>query len=239
MMKNKFSLKSLSVIMIAFALIFITAISAPPAKAAEGYFDLSVFHGINGNDLGLDKELPVNVYLNGNIAISDFRFGESVNVSLPAGTYRIDVALPDGTLINSMRVGPVEIPGDVDVMAKATLDFWGNPVTRVSISESMPEMQTFRATVVHNIDGRDLGLPSELPVDVYINDALALNDFEYGDKVVTNLPEGAYTIQVRLQDGTLIDSMSVGPVFVEAGSDLTFKARLNYADTPIIRVTAR
>ena len=42
-------------------------------------------------------------------------------------------------------------------------------------------------SVKHSINGRSLGLPKALPVNVYINGALAIPGFEYGDKVQTKL----------------------------------------------------
>jgi hypothetical protein len=75
-------------------------------------------------------------------------------------------------------------------------------------------------------------------VNVFINGALAIPGFEYGDRVRTQLSSGTYTITVELADGTPLPSMTVGPVFVDAGSDLIFNAKLD-AGTPIIRVVAR
>jgi hypothetical protein len=73
---------------------------------------------------------------------------------------------------------------------------------------------------------------------VYINGGLAIPGFEYGDKVTTKLYAGTYTITVELADGTPLPSMTVGPVYVEAGSDLIFNAKLE-GGIPSIRVVAR
>lgn len=220
------------------ALLFVSAFFVPKVSAAGSTFNLMVEHTINGNDLGLDKALPVNVYLNGNLAISDFRFGESVSTSLFAGTYEVKVTLSDGTPLPSMDLGPVEIPAGVDVMIKAVLDYTGTPVLLVEASETAPMVRTFDVTVRHSINGRSLGLPKALPVNVFINGALAIPEFEFGDKVETKLPAGTYTITVELLDGTPLPSMTVGPVTVEAGSDLIFNAKLE-AGAPSIRVIAR
>lgn len=55
------------------ALLFVTAFNAPVASASSN-FNLEVRHLINGNALGFDRDLPVDVYINGNLAIPDFRF---------------------------------------------------------------------------------------------------------------------------------------------------------------------
>jgi hypothetical protein len=232
-------MKKLLSITFAFALLFVSAaFTADSAAAAGNTFNLMVEHTINGKDLGLDKDLPVNVFINGNLALQDFRFGETIATSLPAGTYRVSVALMDGTPLPSMDLGPINIPAGVDVSIKARLDYLDTPILSASVKESMMESNTFDVTVRHSINGRSLGLPKALPVNVFINGALAIPGFEFGDKVVTSLPAGNYTITVELLDGTPLPSMTVGPVDVPAGADLIFNAKLQ-AGIPSIRVVSR
>ena len=237
-MKQLFSPRTILTISLTAALLVVSAFFVPQASASGGTFNLMVEHTINGKDLGLDKDLPVNVYLNGNLAISDFRFGEMISTSLPAGIYEVNVTLPDGTPLPSMDLGPVAIPAGVDVMIKAVLDVDGAPILQVKAAETASMANTFDVTVKHSINGRSLGLPKALPVNVFINGALAIPGFEYGDRVRTQLSSGTYTITVELADGTPLPSMTVGPVLVDAGSDLIFNAKLD-AGTPIIRVVAR
>jgi hypothetical protein len=238
-MKKLISPRNIVTAGMVLALVLASAFFAPEASAENGKFNLMVKHLINGSDLGLDKELPVKVFINGGLAIDDFRFGESVSTSLSAGTYTINVTLMDGTPLPSMDVGPVMIPADVDVSIKALLDYEDTPYLNVSISESEAEVSTFKATVRHSINGRSLGLPKALPVNVFINGGLAIPGFEFGDKVVTELPAGTYTITVELLDGTLLSSMTVGPVDVDAGADLIFNAKLDANKTPVIQVVSR
>jgi hypothetical protein len=237
-MKKIFSTRTLLSLSLTAALLFVSAFFAPQAFAKGNTFNLMVEHTINGKDLGLDKALPVNVYLNGNLAIPDFRFGEKISTSLPAGSYEVNVTLPDGTPLPSMDLGPVAIPAGVDVMIKAVLDADGAPILVVDAGETAPMVNTFDVTVKHSINGRSLGLQKDLPVNVYINGALAIPGFEYGDKVQTKLSAGTYTITVELADGTPLPSMTVGPVFVDAGADLIFNAKLQ-AGTPSILVVSR
>ncbi len=104
---------------------------AVPAFADSHEFDLTVKHKINGipleNALGLDlggRDLPVDVYLNGDY-VTTFSFGESIQATLPAGDYYVDVKVA-GTDIVVLELGsedaPVSIPGgvDVEVTAKRT-----------------------------------------------------------------------------------------------------------------------
>lgn len=237
-MKKLFSPRTILTLSLTAALLFVSAFLVPQASAAGGSFNLMVEHSINGKDLDLDKALPVNVYINGALAIPDFQFGETISTELPAGTYAVKVTLLDGTPLPSMDLGPVTIPAGVDVMIKAVLDGSDTPILKVKAEESAPAMNTFDVTVKHSINGRSLGLPKALPVNVYINGALAIPGFEFGDKVSTKLASGTYTITVELLDGTPLPSMTVGPVFVDADADLVFNAKLQ-AGIPSIRVLAR
>jgi hypothetical protein len=91
----------------------------PVQVAGHKTFNLYVKHNINGRSLGLDKELPVDVYVNSTKAFT-FEFGDSVSTSLPAGEYEIEVKLALTDIV-VMSPGPVEIPAGVDVAIRATL----------------------------------------------------------------------------------------------------------------------
>lgn len=57
-----------------------------------------VVHGIDGDDFGLDPELPVDVFVSGlGCALPGFTFGDRVGpIVVPAGDYDISVFLADG-----------------------------------------------------------------------------------------------------------------------------------------------
>jgi hypothetical protein len=117
------------------AIAFVFAFSPSPAQANGGTFDLDVFHNINGRSLGLDKELPVDVYvyLEGQeLAVLNFSFGESISAELPAGNYYIEVKLADTDVV-VMSLGPVEIPAGVSVSIRATLGAQKTPTLRVNV----------------------------------------------------------------------------------------------------------
>jgi hypothetical protein len=235
-MKKLLSIKNWTIIGVVAALMFVTAFSAQPA-AASSNFNLEVTHMINGNDLGLDRQLPVDVYINGSLAIPGFTFGEKVETSLSAGWYTITVFLTDGTPLPSMTVGPVNIPAGVDVSVKARLNSMDIPylqVKGVASEPVMPSDGSFDVTVRHSVNGTSLGLPKALPVNVYINGNMAISGFEYGDKIETSLRAGSYTITVTLADGTPLPSMTLGPVDIEAGADLIINAKLTGDKTPIL-----
>ena len=125
---SKFS--KLSIFAIVIALAFGFAFSISPAQAAEE-FDLKVSHRINGRSLGLSKELPVDVYVNGNEAFT-FEFGDVIETSLPAGSYSISVKLA-GTDIEVMSLNAGEIPAGVSVSIRATLGAQKAPTLRVNV----------------------------------------------------------------------------------------------------------
>jgi hypothetical protein len=95
---------------------------------SDGTFDVKVRHSIDGRSLGLNKALPVNVYINGALAIPAFEFGDVVTTSLRAGTYTINVTLLDGTALSSMDLGPVDLPADADVIINAKLTADKTPI---------------------------------------------------------------------------------------------------------------
>jgi len=121
----------LSVIVSVFVVAFAFAFSATPAQASSDTFDIYVKHNINGRSLGLEKALPVDVYLNGGYAFT-FSFGESVSTSLPADTYFIEVKLAD-TNTTVMTLGPADIPAGADVTIRATLSGGKTPVLKAKI----------------------------------------------------------------------------------------------------------
>jgi len=125
---NKFYKLSIFAAILAIAAVFAFSPSAVQA-AEEGEFDLSVKHNINGRSLGLDKELPVDVYVNGGKAFS-FEFGDVVPTSLPAGDYFIEVKIGE-TVVASLQTG--FIPAGVDVSIRATLGAGKAPTLRVGI----------------------------------------------------------------------------------------------------------
>ena len=109
---------------------------AAPALASDT-FNVSVYHGINGRSLGLEKELPVNVFVYKDGAhlatIEDFRFKDRFEAPLPAGEYLIMVELTDGTPLPTMTLGPVEIPAGAEVSIHAKLGAGKAPILKAMV----------------------------------------------------------------------------------------------------------
>lgn len=103
---------------------------------------------------------------------------------------------------------------------------------------------TFQVTVLHRINGKRLDLSKELPVDVQIwrdGELLTtLEDFEFRDRLRTDLPEGEYEIRVFLVElgGVEVESMRVGPVEIEEDSRVKLLATLDKG-VPVIKAKIR
>jgi hypothetical protein len=112
------------------------AFAAPRAKAADGTFNISVYHGINGTALGLSKELPViaTVYKDGKwLAAIPLQFKDRFTADLPAGNYKIEVTAVGVGPVPSMTVGPINIPADVDVRLNAQLGPGETPIIKARV----------------------------------------------------------------------------------------------------------
>ena len=117
-------------VVIAAIMAFVLVFSVQPASANDN-FDITVKHGINGRSLGLDKDLPVDVYVN-NAKAFTFSFKDIVSTTLPAGNYKIMVKLA-GTETVVMSLGPVDIPAGADVSIRAKLSADKTPILKVQV----------------------------------------------------------------------------------------------------------
>ena len=103
---------------------------------------------------------------------------------------------------------------------------------------------TWNVNVVHNINGRSLGLSKELPVNITVYKDGAplafLNDFTFKERFAAALPAGEYTIEVFSTElGTVVPSMTLGPVMIPEGADLLIRAQLSADKTPVLEVKAK
>jgi hypothetical protein len=107
------------------------------AALASGTFDVTVAHNINGRSLGLSKDLPVNITIEKDgeelAVIEDFRFGDRISTSLPAGLYYITVESVEAGPLPSMTVGPVEISEGLSLFLNARLSGGKTPIVSVTV----------------------------------------------------------------------------------------------------------
>lgn len=106
-------------------------LSHAPVEASDGMVEVSVRHNINGRSIGLSKDLPVVAYVSidgKEVAAIPLVFKQRITAELPPGTYEIMVKLQDGGEIESMRLGPVDIPPGADVSILARLSSGKTPI---------------------------------------------------------------------------------------------------------------
>jgi hypothetical protein len=107
------------VLLAVVALLAIAALAPAAMAAEEGNFDLTVKHRINGNPLGLERQLPVDVYVGGGLAIEDFMLSDTVKTELPTGDYFIEVKLANtDTVVLDLQTGDVPEGANVEIIAK-------------------------------------------------------------------------------------------------------------------------
>ncbi len=254
-MNKKLSFRSMSLLGLVAVLVLSLALAASPASASsgDGEFRIKVKHGINGELLGLDRDLPVNIniYKDGDFlaTIEDFRFREIIDTMLPAGNYYIQVTFPDGTPVPGLELGPVDISAGANVLVVATLNKAGNPTLAVRVRGGSngggngdgngSSDENFKVTVKHAINGSRLGLDRDLPVNINIYKdgelLTTIEDFRFTQMIGTMLPAGNYYIRVTLPDGTAVPGLELGPVDISAGANLVIIARLG-PDGPTLMV---
>lgn len=112
------------------------AFGVKDARADDGTFNISVYHGINGKALGLSKELPVvaSVYKDG-VWLADIplSFKERFSADLPEGTYTIMVTSVEAGPLPSMTIDSAAIPAGVDVRIQAQLSAGKTPILNVRV----------------------------------------------------------------------------------------------------------
>ena len=112
-----------------FALPLAVLMFAIPASAQET-LTAYVIHGIDGDDFGLDPELPVDVFVSGlGCALPGFTFGDRVGpLEIPAGTYDISISLADmdmpceGTGVISLTDVMLPANANATIIAHRTAD---------------------------------------------------------------------------------------------------------------------
>jgi hypothetical protein len=119
-----------------FALVLVFS-AVPQAAFASDTFDVTVAHNINGRSLGLSKDLPVTINIEKDgeflVSIPNFRFGDRISTSLPAGQYLITVVSDEAGPLPSMTVGPVDLSAGLSLFLNARLSAGKTPIVAVVI----------------------------------------------------------------------------------------------------------
>ncbi len=125
---------------LAFMLVLLVPTASAKDSSENDSFKVVVVHGINGEKLGLSEELPVVAIVQRDgevIAEIPLEYKDKFRSKLPAGNYLIQIKSVElDTIIDSMTVGPVDIPAGVKVSLLATLDEDNTPIVEVKVKES-------------------------------------------------------------------------------------------------------
>jgi hypothetical protein len=130
-----FKISKLSIIAVVIAMAVGFAFSISPVQA-DGVVDLGVSHRINGRALGLeDKELPVDIWVNGDPFLTSVPFGTSARFEVPAGEYNVEIYLAgsDPAEVDPIMSLSATLAGGLKVDLIATLGAGRSPILRAVV----------------------------------------------------------------------------------------------------------
>jgi hypothetical protein len=93
--------------------------------------------------------------------------------------------------------------------------------------------------VVHGIDGRDLGLPQSLPVDIAVNGTCALKGVTFKQSAVVELRPADYTVTVHQANGSCSQAAVITKRFTipnDSSSSFSAVASLDNQGTPQLAI---
>ena len=162
------------------AAVAMTLVGVGTAGARGGNAVLNVVHGIPGVD--------VNVCVNGEAAIPDFKPGDVVaGVELPAGSYDVKIVAAADTCDDAaiLEANDVALKAGKNYTAVANLNADGDPNIKLFTNKVAPvKAGKARLTVRHTA-----AAPA---VNVWANGSVLIGgaDFVWGDSATVNVPEG-------------------------------------------------
>lgn len=160
------------------------ALATVPAVAADGDATLSVLHGV--------PDLTVDVYVNGELTLDDFKPGDLAGpLELAPGTYSVAITAADAADDSAPVLGPIDLPlaADMSYTAVAHLDAAGAPTASLFTNDiSTTKAGEGRLTVRH--------VAAAPVVDVLANDAAAITALANPDEEVLDLPAGTISAAV-------------------------------------------
>jgi hypothetical protein len=122
----------------------LTAVATPVFAAS-----VNIVHGIDGRDLGLARELPVDIAVNGACALKGVKFKESAARELAPGTYKVTVHPANGLCTTAPVITQqVVIPTNGKFFsAVASLTSAGKP--QLAVFDNTPLQVPANVTVRH------------------------------------------------------------------------------------------
>ncbi len=173
-------------------LVLFGALSVFSAGAAAE--KLTLIHGINGEDLGFDKALPVDIRLGYRCIAKNVTFGtvaQGIHVRPGLYTLRVTLANPHrpcrGTRVISERL-TVNFGDSLSVIAHETDDGTIRATSFVNDLQGVGDNADSRVTVRHTANA-----PA---VAILVNGGVAFDDLSNGDQGKTEVPAGLYGVDV-------------------------------------------
>jgi len=170
-----------------------------PGQSMAEKAKVFVIHGIPGDDLGLDSDLPVDVAVNGACALQAFKFGEVVGpLRLDPGVYniKISVANADVPCGNDAVIDanvPIMAGENVTIIAHLTED--GAPTASKFTNDASPTGNAKSRVILHHCAAAPVvdamlmrGNPDLTPINNTVG------QFKNGDKAAWDTWNGAWTL---------------------------------------------
>ncbi len=206
------------------------ALASVLAFTCAAWADATVYvvHGIPGSDLGLDPELPVDISLNGECAIQDFRFGDILGpLELPAGTYDIEISLADAENPCGnpavISVAGLELMDGVNYSVVAHLDELGSPIASAFVNNVDPTGRGKARLIAQHTAAAPAVDVTVAREEDGTGPSLTISDFVNGDQAEAEVRPGEWWVSIAPAGS----GMPVfGPVAVELEP---FTAYLVYA----------
>lgn len=191
------------------ALIVLT-LALPLSASAQS---ISAVHAINGTDLGASKAFPVDIAVDGNCALTNFRFGDITGyIDLGRGNFDIDISVSDGNCGNEPVLSTtVKLKNGDFKTVVAQLDANGAPITATySDDQTTARSRNGRITFRHAA-----AAPS---VDITLgqgfqNAVITASNLQNGEEEALTLRKKKYNTYIAAY---LSESPLVGPIPLSA-----------------------
>ena len=186
------------------ALVAASAGLALPASAQEDGAQVSVLHGVPG--------LTVDVYVNGDLTLDDFKPGDLAGpLDLPTGTYSVALTAADAADDSSPVLGPVDltVEGGMNYTAGAHLTADGDPTVTPFVNDTEAA-----GAGEGKLTARHVAQAPEVTVFV---DGGEVGSFTNPNEISAPLPAGSYDVELQAGGSAVPTTPSTDAVPVEDG----------------------
>jgi len=208
----------------ALALVFSVAATASGWKFQNGSVPTRLVHAVNGEDLGLSQELPVDIRIGFKCVAQDVPFSTiAEGPLLSPGVHQVRITLANsrrgcrGTLVMADTIN-VNFGDNLSLVAHQT-DDGGIRITKFNDDLRDAGPGNGRATVRHTADA-----PA---VDIIINKNTtepAITDLTNGNGAKLDAPADTYTVEIAPAGGDPLNPPGEIPLPVTAGENIVVYA---------------